>query len=351
MLGGFSRSFGQDIYEKYDIYRSPFRVFINKFSFTLTTGYAQTTYSHDLSGVYFFQNAGGQYVFSNQSDIDQTEVVAYGNWLNDPSIGLEFPFGFIESTYDTPYDYLPNPVFNPALADAPVLIDTDETPLSFRGASRGIPVNLSMHFNFKNFRIGGNFMYERHYIRELQPSVLESSIRSYIPNFSATNYIRYGGLLGYKFYEFWNYDFATEVQVGKIKSGSQFNSGVITRGLYTNVGISIENVWSEYFRLIFKPSFEFKNYTIDIPDVTSIKHRYPTFFMQVGVSINIPEIPRSPMKSDHTQLKHVYTDPQTGKRREVRGQPIWKKQNPKVGQNHRRLWRYKKKNKKKLNPY
>ena len=74
------------------------------------------------------------------------------------------------------------------------------------------------------------------------------------------------------------------------------------------------------------------------------------FFFQVGVSINIPEIPRSPMKSDHIQLKHVLSDDE-GRLKEFRGQPIWKVQNPKVGQNHRRLWRYKLKNRRKLDPY
>ncbi|MEO1254776.1 MAG: hypothetical protein AAFY41_07825, partial [Bacteroidota bacterium] len=147
-----------------------------------------------------------------------------------------------------------------------------------------------------------------------------------------------------------SYDFVAELQVGRITAGKQFNNGAISRGIYTNFGVSIENNWSEYFRVIIRPSVDFKSYTIAIPDGSSVKHRYPTFFIQAGVSINIPDIPRSPMKSDHVQLKHVYTNPVTGKKMEVRGQPIWKRQNPKVGENHRKLWRYKRKNRRKLNP-
>ena len=53
--------------------------------------------------------------------------------------------------------------------------------------------------------------------------------------------------------------------------------------------------------------------------------------------MNIPELRRSPIKADHVQLKHVITHPRNGRLEEVRGQPLWKKQNPKIGQNNRRL--------------
>ena len=113
----------------------------------------------------------------------------------------------------------------------------------------------------------------------------------------------------------------------------------------------MEKELSEYFRVIVKPSIDIKNYKVSVPGGSEIRHGHPTLFLQVGVSINIPEIPRSPISNDHIQLKHVITDPKTGRLIEVRGQPITKWQNPKVGQNHRKLFRYKRKNKKKLNPY
>ena len=68
-----------------------------------------------------------------------------------------------------------------------------------------------------------------------------------------------------------------------------------------------------------------------------VSHNYNAFYLQFGISMNIPELRRSPIKADHVQLKHVITDPKYGRLEEVRGQPLWKKQNPKVGQNHRRF--------------
>lgn len=324
---------GQDIYEKYNIYRSPFRVFINKFSITATTGYGSTTYKHDLNGVYFFQDAQNQFIFPN-NEVPGETFVGYSDWLNDPQLGAETS---LQNSFDVPFDYLPNPVNNPLLVSRQFLIDTDTANFGFKGASWGIPLTISLHYNILDFRIGGGFMYERQFVKELEPISFQGEVRSYTPNFSSTSYTKFFGLVGYKFYSFWSYDFVAELQVGNNRAGRQFNRAVIDRGLYTNFGISIENNWSEYFRVIVKPSLDFKKYTLSLPTGQSIEHRHPSFFLQVGVSINIPEIPRSPMKSDHTQLKHIYTDPKTGRLMEVRGQPIWKRQNPKMGENHRNL--------------
>ncbi|MEM9340280.1 MAG: hypothetical protein AAGA66_16215 [Bacteroidota bacterium] len=338
---------GQSIYEKYDIYRSPFRVFINKFSFTLTTGYSRNTYAHDLSGVFFYQDPVSQFVFSNGENPGPT-ITGFTDWLNNPQPGVETS---IENPFLVPFDYLANPVNNPLLGNQTLLVDTDSIPLGFRGVSGGIPVSLNLHYNFLDFRIGGGFTWERQFVRELEPTSLQGQVRNYQPNFKSTSYTRFYGLVGYRFYQFWTYDFVAELMVGKFGQGKQFDGSAISKGLFTNFGISIENNWSEYFRVIIKPSIDFKKHTINLPDGATISHRTPSFFIQVGLSINIPEIPRSPMKSDHVQLKHIYTDPKTGKLKEVRGQPLWKRQNPKVGENHRRLWRYKWKNRKKLNPY
>ncbi len=321
---------GQSIYQEYDIHRSPIRVFLNKFSFTLTTGYSRTSYSHDLSGVFFYQDSVNQFVFTNDENPGGT-ISGFQDWLNNPIPVL---------------DSVSNPVVSPA-----ILINTDTAALGFKGVSGGIPVTLNMHYNFLNFRIGGGFTWERQFIRPLQPTTMQDQIRDYQPNFKATSYTRLYGLVGYRFYQFWTYDFVAELQIGKYGQGKQFNNAAVSKGLVTNFGISIENNWSEYFRVIIKPSIDFRNHTVNLPDGSSIIHKNHTFLVQVGLSINIPEIPRSPMKSDHVQLKHIYTDPKTGRLKEVRGQPIWKRQNPKVGENHRRLWRYKFKNRRKLNPY
>ncbi len=331
----FAASVAQDnIYQQYNIYRNPARVVMNMFSITVTTGYGATFYAHDLDGVFFFQNADGQYIFNNNIENLGSSFLGYSDWLNNPQIGLETS---LENPFDIPFDYLANPVYNPALGDQTFLVNTDTANFGFEGTSHGIPINAMLHYNFKKFRIGGGYSYERQFVRPMQPTNFSSQVRDYQPNFKSTRFTRLYGMVGYNFYSWWWYDFVAELNIGRIRSGpNQFSRGAITQGLYYNFGISIENNWSEYFRIIVKPSIDFKNYTLTVPDGATVNHRNPTFFVQFGVSINIPDIRRSPMGNDHTQLKHVYTDPKTGRREEVRGQPIYKRQNPKIGENHRR---------------
>lgn len=323
-------------------------VFLNKFSWTLTTGYGNTSYNHDLEGVYFYQDQDQQFIFSNDPLELGPTIGGFRNWLNNPMLGDSVNNVDI---FDVPFDHLPNPVNNPLLRNRAFLADTDTASISFKGVGNSIPITASLHYNYQDFRFGLGFMFERQYLKSLEPETFTSVLRSYQPDFKATSHTRFFGLLGYQFYEYWNHTLVAEVQVGSINMGKAFNDAAITKSLFTTIGISIEQHWSEYFRLVLKPSYEIKSYTINLPDGASVKHNYNTFFIQFGVSINIPEIPRSPMKSDHVQLKHVITDPKSGRLMEVRGQPIWRWQNPKVGQNHRKLWRYKWKNRRKLNPY
>ncbi|MDE0470845.1 MAG: hypothetical protein OXH57_02800 [Ekhidna sp.] len=301
-----------DIYSKYDIYRNPLRIFLNKLSITLTTGYGSTTYKHEFSGVYFYQDEISQFIFNNDME-PGIGFTGFTNWLNNPQTGVQ------------------------TRSDRVLLLNTDSVNVGFKGTADGIPINLMIHYQYQNFRVGIGYSHEFQFLRSLESTSLRDQIRAYQPNFKKTKFTRFYGMLGYKFHSFWYWDFVAELNVGKINAGPQFNRSAISKGLYYNVGISFENNRSEYVRLIIRPSLDIKSYKVNLPDGASVKHSHPAFFLHVGLSINIPEIPRSPMKSDHTQLKHVYTNPKTGKKIEVRGQSIWKRQNPKVGENHKKL--------------
>ncbi len=273
---------------------------------------------------------------------------SFRDWLNAPRLVDSVD---VRDMFDVPYQRLDDPVNNPMLQQGFRAYNADSLGIGFEGRGWGIPLNISIRYNYENFRFGGGFSMELHSVGALSSTNTSLGIRDYQPNFKNSFFTRYYGQLGYQFYDYWDYSFAGELEIGKNNLGGKFNKGAIDQSVYYNLGISIEKNLSEYFRVILKPSYDIRSYAINIPGGPGIKHQYNTFNVHFGVSITIPEIPRSPIKSDHVQLKHVITDPETGRYMEVRGQPIWKKQNPKVGQNHRKLWRYKNKNKKKLNPY
>lgn len=332
-----------------DIYRSPVRAVLNQFSITVTTGYNSTKYSHDLSGFWYLQSAEEQFISPNTGEPLGTEFDVYNNWFNNPALSQAV---VLIDTFDVPFPPIANPVNNPLLLRDLQAYNADSLGLGFEGRSWGIPINLGVRYNYQKFRVGLGLGLEFHTVKSMSPTVDDLNIRSYQPDFKKAVFFSYYLNLGYRFYDFWDWSFAGEIEIGKQNMGKKFNKSLMNQGIFFNLGVSIEKNLSEYFRIVIKPSYDFKNYTMTVPETgLSIQHKNPTFKVNFGVSITIPEIRRSPMKSDHVQLKHLYTDPQTGRVEEVRGQPIWKKQNPKVGENHRKLWRYKYKNRKKLNPY
>jgi len=345
-------SLGQEYeYDESDIYRSPIKKILNQFSVTFTTGYNSTNYKHDLSGFYLIQTATQQFIADDTGEASLPATYdVYTNWFNDPVLAQTV---VSVDSFDVPFLPILDPVNNPLLlTDANIIAGDTLGGLSFSGRGWSIPLNLSFRYNFQKLRVGFGLSMEFHKVKSLKPNITTLGIRDYQPNFSSAFFLSYYGQIGYRFYDFWDYSFAAELNIGKNKLGKNFNAAAIDQGMFINFGISIEKNLSEYFRLILKPSYDFKSYNVNIPGLDkSIKHSNPAFNVHFGVSITFPEIPRSPIKSDHVQLKHVITDPQTGRYTEVRGQPIWKRQNPKVGENHRQLFRYKGRNKKKISPY
>jgi hypothetical protein len=136
--------------------------------------------------------------------------------------------------------------------------------------------------------------------------------------------------------------------VGGFKPGKNFDLSQIKKGVYVNAGVTIEHEFSEYLKAFLRPSFEIKNYTLSLPgsDVT-IPHYINAFYVNIGLTYAIPDLPRCFHKECQAQMNHVHGN------REYRSRmhKIYKKQNPLYGENYPRLLKYKGRNKKKMNPY
>jgi len=329
------------------VYRSPARKILNKFSIGISTGYGATRYAHSLRGFNLIQLNGQSFLTVDDGEPVGQTVDGITNWFNNPS---QVPGIRVRTNIEVPENRIDNPVNNPLLLGGDVF-NGDSLDLQFVSVSHSLPINLSLHFNLQKFRIGGGIQFETQWIRPFKPSDLKEQILDYTPDITKTNFFRFYGMIGYQFYSWWDYTFAAELQIGKINGSKGFNNSAVTRGLVTNIGVIIEDNWSEYFRVTLKPSIDIKSFTVALPEGPPIKHNANAFYLQVGLSFTFPEIPRSPIKSDHIQLKHIITHPRTGKRMEVRGQPFWKVQNPKVGENNKKVLRNKGKNKKKFNPF
>ncbi|MGB3587259.1 MAG: hypothetical protein WBA23_12000 [Tunicatimonas sp.] len=307
-------SMGQDDRSSY-----PLRAFLNKFSVNLSSGYGRTFYRHTLTNNNYVRTSNGSFIYPNG---EGGTIPAYANWFNRVTPAI---------------------LTIPSNADSLALVTSDSSSISMRGGGFNIPINLSIYFNLYRLRIGGGISADFHRAHPPQPE----DFRSFFPRQSSfsTTQIRYYGMLGYSVYEYYDNAFGVDLQAGVIRMGNGFDKGLTEASPFFNVGVTIEKVFSEYFRVFLRPAYEFKSYNLLLPagPTTVFDHRNSSFFLTLGVSINYPDMPRSPIKADKTQMRHYVTDPKTGKRREVRGQPFWKKQDPKIGELYPELVKTKRK--------
>ena len=327
---------GQSIYKKYDIYRNPLLVIANKISWTLSTGTGRTQFNHSLKNFYLYQSADIQLIRSKNAERLSGDLInGQTNWLNSPEDSKDVNIGNLLGVVNDPLDSLDYNAHT-------IFLDVDTTDFQFQGLWSSRPLDFSAHYDFFKFRIGVGINYEKLRTNSLRPTTNDFGILDYDPGFKTTKLYKYYGLIGYKFYEAWNSAMVGVMQIGNVRSSGEFNNKIINRSLMMNIGLDYEYHFSEYLRLILKPSFEIKSYEMIILDASEVfldqvSHSYNAFYLQIGISMNVPELRRSPIKADHVQLKHVITHPRNGRLEEVRGQPFWKKQNPKIGQNHRRF--------------
>ena len=123
------------------------------------------------------------------------------------------------------------------------------------------------------------------------------------------------------------------------------NKGLIKKGIYVNVGITVERGLSEYLRVFLRPSFDYKYYSLQVSNKT-IHHSINALYLNIGLTYTLPEFPKCFKKECSVQINHAHGNRQY----RSRVHPIYKKQNPGYGENNPPV-RLKGQNKRKLNPY
>ncbi len=308
---------------------SAFRILLSKLHFGLSTGYGRTFYKQDLDGFSILQQQDSPpLLFSN--DIDVT--------TNNVTSGYRYWFNTINQSDDVTVD--PNNDF---------LVSSDTTDLTFQAPGTSIPLQLTIHVEFLDrYKIGGGFMFEYHRPGEFSSKNFDGSIARIQPNFGSTFYKKYFLLLGGKVYRYYNYVLSIDTHIGAFNLTKKFDKGLIQKGIFFNIGATVERELSEYFTAFIRPSYDFKNFTLNPPESgSSINTSMNAFYLGVGVTYRIPELKKCFIDNCTTQVNHQHGN----KKYRSRMHPIFKKQNPHHGENYPRLFKYKKKNKKKLQPY
>jgi hypothetical protein len=295
------------------------RKILRNFRFSASTGYGHTFFSHKLDGYGIVQPTG----FAPRVFPIATPASRYMNWVNS----------IVPDTLSTSFDSF--------------TVSSDTAKLGFKGGGWNIPLNVTIHYEFlERYRVGAGYSYEYMNIGPMHPITFKNNITNFQPTPRGGFMQKYYGMAGISFYRWQNVLFTGDIHVGGYKPGKNFTASQIKKGVYVNAGVTIEHEFSEYLKAFVRPSFEIKNYTLNIPE-KAIPHYINAFYINIGLTYAIPDLPRCFHKDCQAQMNHTHGD------REYRSRvhKIYKKQNPLYGENYPRLLKYKGRNKKKLNPY
>jgi hypothetical protein len=297
-----------------------FRKVVSKFTFGLSTGFGSTTFRHELSGFGIYQNSGVAPQLFESSNVTS----GYSNWFNKVTASTN------------------------AIQPGAFRVNSDTAEIGFKSKSLNIPLKATLHVEFDKYRIGGGYSIEMVKMNDFKPLSYGDRINDYSPDFSSFTLQKYFGTIGGTVYRYYEYLLVVDANVGGYNLGKNFDNSVIKKGVFLNLGVTVEREMSEYFRLFVRPSYEIKSYKLSIPETAqSITHKFNAFYLNVGATYRFPELRRCFLKTCKAQMNHAHGN----KEYRSRVHPIYKKQNPHYGENHPNLIKYKGKNKNKLNPY
>jgi hypothetical protein len=298
-----------------------FRRVFSKVTFGFSTGYGSTAFKHDLGGYGIIQNSGSAkpLIFAPSNT-----AATYGNWVNTFTSS---------STTAQPGAFT---------------VNGDTASIGFKSKSFNIPLRATLHVDFDKVRVGGGFSFEYTHKGTFDPTSYGDRINSFNTDFSSFFLKKYFAIIGGTVYRYEDYLVVVDVNLGGYSLGQHFEKSQIQKGMFINLGVSVERELSEYFRLFVRPSYEIKSYKLGYPESSlSVTHKLNAFYVNVGATYRIPELRRCFLKTCKAQMNHAHGN------REYRSRvhPIYKKQNPHYGENHPNLIKYQGKNKRKLSPY
>lgn len=297
------------------------RKLLSKFTFGLSTGYGSTTFRHELNGYGIYQPATGNPVVFDPAN----PTLGYSNWFNriDTATFTMDPADFVTTS--------------------------EEGKIGFRSKSFNIPLRATLHYEFlKYYRVGLGYSLEFTKVRDFEPISHGDEINTYVPRVSSFMMQKYFLILGGSVYRYDNYLLTIDANIGGYGLGKKFDKENMKRGVFVNLGATIEREMSEYFRLFIRPSYEIKGFTLNgIEGSGNFKHKMSAFYVHIGATYRLPELRKCFHKQCNAQINHAHGNREYRSRKH----PIWKKQNPHYGENYPELLKYKGKNKRKLNPY
>lgn len=305
--------------------KRPIRAMLKPLKFSFSTGVSTTYFRHKLDGFGIYQSpTSGPRIFPLNGNPPTLPTNGHSQWIST----------------NTPDAITVNP--------GDFLATSDTTKLGFKNKSFTVPIKLTVHYEFKQFRLGIGYSKDIIFIRAFEPINYSDQIRNIKAGTGMVTTNKWFLMAGYSFYQIDKYLFTGDLQVGLNKFGKRFDRDFVKASPFFNFGITAERELSEYLRLFVRPNFEFKSYSMSLPESSAtLKHKTNALTWNVGITYTIPELPRCRIKDCAIQINHAHGSAESRSRMH----PIWKKQNPGYGENNPKLIKAKWRNRKKINPY
>ena len=279
---------------------------LRNFHFGAYAGVGRSYLSNSLGGFGVYQAPG-----SLPELFTGSPATRYTNWINNAGTDNSAPGSYV--------------VANPGAAP------------SFKGHALNIPLAGTIHYEYKQFRIGGGYSYELMILGTFYPTSMSDKISNMKVSSSAGFVRKYWGMVGYSFYRWNDYLFTADLQVGNYKLKTNYNPSQVIPSTFFNLGVTVERELSEYLRVFARPAFEFKSYSLVVPGSgASIPYTNNMLSVSIGFTYSIPQLRRCVIKECRAQVDHHHGN------REYRSRvhPIYKKQNPGYGENYPGIKKY-----------
>ena len=245
---------------------SGFRKMLSKIHFGLALGYGRTFYNQNLDGFSILQQQDSTpLLFDNSLDPSSGNIArGYRYWFNN-----------VQTADDVSVD-----------SSNDFLVNSDTVDLAFKAPGTSIPITATIHVDFLNrYKVGGGFMYEYHRVGDFRSADFDGRITRIPVDFGSTFYKKYFLILGAEVYRYHEYFLSIDTQIGAFNLSRKFDSGIIQKGVYFNIGATIERELSEYFTAFIRPSFDFKNYTLSITQNDDVEQGLLSYSFAAGASM------------------------------------------------------------------
>lgn len=289
--------------------RCSWRKRFNPVHLNLSVGYGITSYHNTIAGMHMFEKEGKHYLYSPA----EPNIVYLVRWFDNSYVLLK--------TYDDPAQF-------PG--------DTrDEPAIIFKGKGTTLPISLSGHVDiFKKFRIelGGSLFINK--ISTLKPDKDHEHLGEYKASKGTYYIIRPFTKLGFKLLENPAYTLLLDSHLGfDFTYGRLSDSKAINRSALPPVGlgITVEKHIAEYFSLFSRLSYDISSfYKLFAEKQGLVALKQPGVWIQFGISLNCPEIPRCPVPHCDVEVKHshggkAYRGVSMFKGKNARGQKLYEK--------------------------